>query len=42
MLKNEKFMANAPKELVEENTRAANELKERLAKVLAEISSLEG
>ncbi len=42
MLKNEKFMANAPKELVEENTKAANELKNRLEKVIAEISSLEG
>ncbi|HOI83480.1 MAG TPA: class I tRNA ligase family protein, partial [Campylobacterales bacterium] len=40
MLKNEKFVANAPKELIEENTKNANELREKLAKIEAEISSL--
>ncbi len=42
MLKNEKFVANAPKELIEENTKAANELREKLSKIDAEISSLVG
>ncbi len=40
MLKNEKFISNAPKELIEENTKNANELREKLAKIEAEISSL--
>ncbi len=40
MLKNEKFVANAPKELIEENTKNANELREKLAKIETEISSL--
>lgn len=40
MLKNEKFVANAPKELIEENTKNANELREKLSKINAELSSL--
>ncbi len=41
MLKNEKFVANAPKELIEENTKNANELREKLVKIEAEMESFD-
>ncbi len=40
MLKNEKFVANATKELIEKNTKNANSIREKLAKIEAEIASL--
>lgn len=40
MLSNEKFVANAPAEVVEENKKAFAELQERIAKVDSELTSL--
>lgn len=40
MLKNEKFVANAPKELVEQNQNTANELASRINTMSLEIESL--
>jgi valyl-tRNA synthetase len=40
MLGNEKFVANAPKELIEENTKAANDLRDKILKIEVEIFSL--
>ena len=40
MLKNEKFVANAPKELVEQNQNTANELASRINTMQKEIESL--
>ncbi|RAX59311.1 valine--tRNA ligase [Helicobacter monodelphidis] len=42
MLNNEKFMANAPKELLQKNRVALIELEERLLKINAELESLKG
>jgi valyl-tRNA synthetase len=40
MLSNKKFVDNAPKEVVETNTKALNDAKEKLAKIDSELSSL--
>ena len=40
MLNNEKFTANAPKEVIEQNQKALNEAKEKLEKVNRELESL--
>jgi len=40
MLSNERFVANAPKEVVEENQKALDAVKEKLSKVESELSSL--
>ncbi len=42
MLGNEKFVANAPKEVVEQNQKTLNQAKEKLKKVVSELSTLEG
>lgn len=41
MLKNEKFVANAPKEVIEQNQNALNELNIRYEKITDELKSLE-
>ena len=40
MLKNEKFVANAPKELIEQNQKAADELEIRIKAMSEELSAL--
>ena len=40
MLNNEKFTANAPKEVIKQNQKALNEAKEKLEKVNSELESL--
>ena len=42
MLGNEKFVANAPKEVVEQNQKTLNQAKEKLEKVLSELATLGG
>ena len=42
MLGNEKFVANAPKEVVEQNQKTLNQAKEKLEKVLSELTTLGG
>jgi valyl-tRNA synthetase len=40
MLNNERFVANAPKEVLEKNTKALSEAKEKQAKVQEQLASL--
>jgi valyl-tRNA synthetase len=40
MLSNERFVANAPANVIEENTRALEDVKSRLEKIEAELKSL--
>jgi len=40
MLSNENFVKNAPKEVVEQNQKALNEAKEKLEKIIGELSAL--
>ncbi len=42
MLSNEKFVANAPAEVIEQNRKALNETQEKLEKVTKELASLQG
>ena len=42
MLKNEKFVANAPKTVIEQNRQALAEAEQKLEKVKGELASLEG
>ncbi len=42
MLGNEKFVSNAPKEVVEQNQKTLNQAKEKLEKVLSELATLGG
>ena len=42
MLSNEKFIANAPKEVVEKNKEALANLKTQLEKISAELANLKG
>ena len=42
MLKNEKFVANAPAQVLETNKKALIEQEEKLIKIQAELKSLKG
>ncbi len=42
MLSNEKFIANAPKEVVEQNKEALKNLKFQLEKISVELQNLRG
>ncbi len=42
MLKNEKFLANAPKNVLETNQQALEEQRQKLAKITKELEALRG